>query len=152
MHRTDRPLPATVGRAIDAFLRCAYEGAAPPTRITTLVAELRGSPADRFYECPAFEHDAAVGAERYALRLGNRYYPHMKLAIEHLGSRQAWFFRADTHDGHVTVEPTDPDYPAFQDLMARNRGIAADIEAAWALEGVDTFQAFLRRDLESRRS
>ena len=73
------------------------------------------------------------------------------LVIEHLPSRDAWFFRADTHDEHVAVAPTDPDYPAFQALTAHNRAVAAAIESAWTLDGLDTFRAFLRRDLESRR-
>nr|MBK7066773.1 hypothetical protein [Deltaproteobacteria bacterium] len=75
----------------------------------------------------------------------------MKLVIERLPSGEAWFFRADTHDQHVTVEPSDPDFPAFQALTTRNRTIAAAIESAWTHDGLDTFRAFLRRDLDARR-
>ena len=150
MAGTVRPSPSLVGRAIDAYLRCAYEGA-PPGPVAALADEVRRAPAGALYDCPAFERDAPPGVVRYALRLGNRYYPHMKLVIEHLPSRDAWFFRADTHDEHVAVAPTDPDYPAFQALTAHNRAVAAAIESAWTLDGLDTFRAFLRRDLESRR-
>ena len=36
--------------------------------------------------------------------------------------------------------------------MARNRALAAAIESAWERDGLDTFRAFLRRDLEARRT
>jgi len=147
MSLTERPTPATVGHAIDEYLRFAYEGPLPPP-VAALVEAVRRAPPDGLYECSAFERD---GESRYALRLGNRYYPHMKLVIERLPSREAWFFRADTHDQHVTVEPSDPDYPAFQALTARNRTIAAAIESAWTHDGLDTFRAFLHRDLDARR-
>lgn len=147
MSLTERPTPDAVVHAIDGYLRYAYDGA-PPAPVAALVDEVRHAPPDGLYECPAFERD---GDARFALRLGNRYYPHMKLVIEHLASKDAWFFRADTHDQHVTVEPSDPDYPAFQALTARNRSIAAAIETAWTQEGLDTFRAFLRRDLDARR-
>ena len=150
MAGTERPSPSLVVRAIDAYLRCAYEGA-PPESVAARADEVRRASAGALYDCPAFERDAPPGVVRYALRLGNSCYPHMKLVIEHLPARDAWFFRADTHDDHVVVEPSDPDYRAFQALTARNRAIAAAIESAWALDGLDTFRAFLRRDLESRR-
>lgn len=146
MSLTDRPTPATVGHAIDEYLRLAYEGPPPPP-VAALADAVRRAPPDGLYACPAFERD---GEARYALRLGNRYYPHMKLVIERLPSGEAWFFRADTHDQHVTVEPSDPDYPAFQTLTAHNRAIAAAIESAWTRDGLDTFRAFLRRDLDAR--
>lgn len=149
--RTDRPSPATVGRAIDVYLRCAYEGSAP-ARVTALVEEVRRSPAGRFYDSPLFERDKPDDASWYALRLGNDRYPHMKLVIEHLLSRDAWFFRADTHDSHVTVRPSDPDFQAFQSLSAYNRAVAVGIESAWTLAGLDTFLAFLRRDIDARQT
>lgn len=151
MTRTERPSAITVGRAIESYLQCAYESA-PPTPIAALLEKVRAAPADGFYECGAFERDTPRGGERYALRLGNRYYPHMKLIVEHLPSRDAWFFRADTHDDHVSVAPSDPDYPAFQAMTANNRAVAAAIESAWAADGLDTFRAFLRRDLDARRT
>lgn len=148
MTRTEPPPRAAVDRAIETYLGLAYPAGAP-ARVASLAAAVRLSPDGALYESPAFERD---GDARFALRLGNPAYPHMKLVIERLPGRDAWFFRADTHDQHVTVDPSDPDYAAFQELMARNRALAAAIEAAWELEGLDTFRAFLRRDLEARRT
>lgn len=137
-----------VDRAIDAYLRCAYEGP-PPPRVAALTEALHHAPPAAFYACEAFERD---GDARFALRLGNRHYPHMKLVIEQLPGRDVWLFRADAHDAHVLVDPADPDYPAYREMTARNRAIAAAIEAAWAAAGIDTFRAFLRRDLGARRA
>jgi hypothetical protein len=148
MARTERPPAAAVDRAIETYLGLAYP-AGPPVRAASLADAVHLSPDGDLYESPAFERDSDAC---FALRLGNVSYPHMKLVIERLPGRDAWFFRADTHDQHVTVDPSDADYPAFQELMARNRALAAAIESAWERDGLDTFRAFLRRDLEARRT
>ncbi|MDO9016815.1 MAG: hypothetical protein Q8S73_00480 [Deltaproteobacteria bacterium] len=148
MTRTEPPPPDAVHRAIETYLGLAYP-AGPPPRAASLADAVRLSPGGSLDDCTAFERD---GDARFALRLGNQAYPHMKLVIERLPGRDAWFFRADTHDQHVTIDPSDPDHPAFQELMARNRALAAAIESAWELDGLDTFRAFLRRDLEARRT
>jgi hypothetical protein len=142
--RTGCPPSELLDRAIALYLAHAYDGAAPP-RIVALGEAVRAT--DGRYDCAAFERE---GDDRYALRLGNRHYPHMKLVVERLPRRDVWVFRADTHDQHVTVDPTDPEFPAFQELMARNRATAAAIESAWEHAGIDTFRAFLRRDLDAR--
>lgn len=149
MSSEERPPPSTVWQAIDTYLRIAYEGAAP-ARITARLAELRACCEEAFYESPVFEREPKESPRRYALRLGNRHYPHMKLVVEGLPSQREWFFRADTHDHHARPEPTDPDHEAFCALMERNRVISCAVEAAWRGEGISTFQEFLRRDLERR--
>lgn len=148
MTPSERPPPPAVDRAIETYLGLAYPAGAP-ARVASLADAVRLSPDGALYESPAFERD---GDTRFALRLGNQAYPHMKLVIERLPGRDAWFFRADTHDQHVALDPSDPDYPAFQALMAGNRSLAAAIESAWDLAGLDTFRAFLRRDLDARRA
>jgi hypothetical protein len=145
MTRTGRPPAEDLDRAIALYLARAYDGP-PPPRVAALVDAVREARGD--YASPAFERD---GDDRFALRLGNRAYPHMKLVVERLPRRDAWFFRADAHDQHVTVAPSDPDFPAFQELMARNRATASAIESDWEAAGLDTFRAFLRRDLDARR-
>ncbi|MDB4928201.1 MAG: hypothetical protein JWM10_685 [Myxococcaceae bacterium] len=147
MTRAIPPSAEAVGRAIDLYLARAYDGPAPP-RVAALVDAVRASPDGRVYDSAAFERD---GEDRYALRLGNRAYPHMKLVVERIPRRDAWFFRADAHDQHVSIDPSDPDFPAFQALMAHNQATAAAIESAWEEAGLDTFRAFLRRDLDARR-
>jgi hypothetical protein len=148
MSTGERPSRAAVLNAIESYLRSAYGDAVPP-QVAARVETVRQWPAEDFYGCPAFER-APEDARRYALRLGNPAYPPMKLVIERMPTREQWFFRADTHDAHIRPEPTDPEHEAFCALMTRNRALAAAIEGHWAGEGLPTFQAFLREDLERR--
>jgi len=86
-----------------------------------------------------------------AVRLGNYVYPHMKLVIEPRPDGRGYLFRADTHDRHVRVPPSSPEYAVFQELMEKNQKLAEGIEHAWATEGLPTFRTFLREDLARRR-
>lgn len=147
----ERPPRADVLRAIDAYLANAYDAGAPRP-VAERVERLAAWPEGDFYGCPLFEREPGEDPQRYAFRLGNRHYPHMKLVIERLPTRGAWFFRADTHDGHVCPAPDDPEYGLFRELMERNRAVAAAIEDAWSREGLLTFREFLRRDLERRQA
>jgi hypothetical protein len=145
------PPPEVVMKAVAIFLEQAYDGP-PPPHVQARVAELERPTPEPFYERAAFEREPRDAPQRYALRLGSRYYPHMKLVIERMPSHPQWFFRADTHDRHVQVDRSDPDWEPFQALMARNQEVAASIEAAWDRVDIGTFKRFLRRDLEARRS
>ena len=151
MNTLERPDPGTVWKAINVFLRFAYEST-PPAQVEARLERLRGCPAEQIFDSEVFERDAPDDPQRYSLRLGNRHYPHMKLVIERLSTRGRWFFRADTHDQHVALGSSHPEYEEFQRLMSRNQGIAEAIESAWQAVGVDTFRWFLQRDLEARRS
>jgi hypothetical protein len=146
----ETPPPATVWLAIETWLAIAHEGAAPP-EVSALLAALRRHDASVMFESPVFERGAGDPPTRYALRLGNRAYPFMKLVIERLPTRNTWLFTADTHDRHICPAPGDPEHGAFTELMAHNRALAAKIEDAWRAQGIDTFRGFLDDDLARRR-
>jgi hypothetical protein len=113
---------------------------------------LRNTPPDSFYECPVFERDNAGGKPptRYAIRLGNKVYPHMKIVIEPAPHGGGHLFRADTHDRHIRPAPTSREYKSFCELMETNQALAEEIEAEWARMGLATFKQFLRQDLAAR--
>jgi len=94
------PDPAVVWRAVDAFLNVAY-GGPPPSAVRSRLETLRALDADSFYDSAVFERRGDGLDARIFLRLGNRYYPHMKLAIERAPDGQSFLFRADSHDRHV---------------------------------------------------
>ena len=148
--------------------------AGTPSAVRARLETLRSTPDPAFYDCPVLERGpapsaaaggggagtrpAAAGQEgedgpsRYALRLGNRAYPHMKLVIERSPDGRAYLLRADTHDTHITPKPGSREYAAFQELAAANRTAADGIEAAWEAQGLPTFKKYLRDDLERRRA
>ena len=105
-----------------------------------------------FYACPVFERIGSAGPERYALRLGNGIYPHMKMLIGPTPGGDGFLFRADTHDRHVKIPPESPEYGAMCEMLARNHAIGSAIEAAWDAAGLPTFKQYLRQDLARRRA
>src|SRR5689334_15927656 len=124
------PDPAVVWRAVDAFLNVAY-GGPPPSAVRSRLETLRALDAGSFYDSAVFERRGDGPDARIFLRLGNRYYPHMKLAIERRPDRHGYLFRADTHDSHCCPATTSREYVAFRQLMELNQGVAQAIEAAW---------------------
>lgn len=146
----DPPPQAVFWDALTIYLAHAYDRVIP-VHVLAQIERLKNAPPADLYAAGGFEREPPDDPSRYSLRLGNRDYPHMKLVMEKMPSRAQWLFRADTHDLHIHLDPTDPELPALQALHARNRETAAAIEAAWEARGVPTFRAFLHRDLDARR-
>ena len=174
-----RPSPRMVWRAIDTYLEVAYaplpapaggDGKAapaaaelPPSAVRARLETLKSTPQDAFYDSPVFEKQDAprppgepaprdAGPVRYALRLGNLSYPHMKLMVERSPDGLGYLLRADTHDAHIQPRPGSREQAAFAELMRQNRAVADAIEARWEQAGLPTFKKFLRDDLERRRA
>jgi hypothetical protein len=148
----DLPNPQKVWEAIDAYLRCAYEGADPPKAVQARLETLRqaGENGD-FYRSSVFERDSEPAPKKYSLRLGNRFYPHMKLSIDQRPDQGGFLFRADTHDRHICPAAASKEYAAFRELMEKNQKLAQSIEAAWGEGGLPTFKTYLKQDLQRRR-
>lgn len=125
----------------------AYAGP-PPAAVRERLETLRRQPAETFYDCPVLEHDERRG--RYAIRLGNQSYPHMKLAVEKSADGEHVFFKPDTHDKQCCPAPASREYNAFLGLMQENEKIAKQVELAWAQAGIPTFREYLRKDLARR--
>jgi hypothetical protein len=145
-----KPSVANVWAAVEVYLHFAYAGAAPPSAVRDRLASLRATGDADFYDSPVFEHDPARPPTRYALRLGNKVYPHMKLVIERSPDGRGHLFRADTHDKHIRPSPNSREGRAFAELMKLNQKFAEDIESVWATRGLATFKQFLRDDLARR--
>ena len=140
-----------VWKAIDVYLAHAYSGPLP-SPVTAKLATLRSLPPEDFYDSPILERDVAASPSKLSLRLGNRFYPHMKLTIERSPDRQRFLFRADTHDRHCCPVPGSREYGAFCRLMEENQKLAQEIESAWGEAGLPTFKTYLREDLEKRKA
>ena len=151
------PNPLEVMRAVDTYLHIAYGSETLPLTVQSQLAVLKS------WKGPFFRSRAPRGAataatdggtppKRYSIRLGNRYYPHMKLAIERSPDGQGYLFRPDTHDGHCCPPADHPEYGAFRQMMERNSAIASQIEAALAEQGLPTFKTYLQQDLQRRQA
>jgi hypothetical protein len=146
-----KPSPAEVWRAVEVYVKHAYAGAAPSTSTQSRLDSLRLADADTFYAGSLLERDASEPAPRkYSLRLGNRFYPHMKLVIEATPDSAGHMFRADTHDKHIRPAPDSKEYALFCQLMENNQKLSESIESAWEEAGLPTFKQYLRDDLARR--
>jgi hypothetical protein len=148
-----RPDPAVVWRAIDLYLSSAYADAIPSTAVRRRLEMLpRECGIAEFYANSVFESSGTPVPDRYALRLGNSIYPHMKLLIIPAPRGDSYLFRADTHDRHVQVAPDAPEYSALCEMLAKNHAVGTKIESAWESAGLPTFKQYLRQDLARRRA
>src|SRR5438552_12680340 len=143
------PDPSDVWKAIDAYIAIAYDNQ-PPTVVRSQLSTLRSWDGP-FFAAPTFVSTGDADAPRRTLRLGNRSYPHMKLALEPAPDGSRYLFKADTHDRHICPAPSAPEYSAFCDLMQQNQQMAERIEAAWAEQGLPTFKSYLQEDLARRK-
>jgi hypothetical protein len=140
-----------VWKAIEVYLEHAYGGGAPPTAVRTRLETLRSlASPEEFFASAVFERDGQTPPSKLSLRLGNQFYPHMKLTIERTPDRQGFLFRADSHDRHCCPPPGSREHGAFCQLMESNQKVSQAIEAQWAKEGLPTFKTFLRDDLARR--
>jgi hypothetical protein len=135
----------------------------PPSAVRARLETLKSTPNESFYDSPVFERQEAQKTpgdatpkdglpQRYALRLGNRTYPHMKFIIDRSPDGLGYLLRADTHDAHIQPKGASRDTGAFAELMKINRTIADAIEGKWEQMSLPTFKKFLRDDLERRKA
>jgi hypothetical protein len=136
------PSSESVSNAINIYLEIAYPNGVLSQPVNSLLDKLKSWKGDTF-DCPPFVREGRDADHRYYLRLGNCNYPHMKLFIETWPGGVQYFFRADTHDRHIMVPATHPEFKSVSDLCRRNQEIASAIEEAWQDAGLPTFKGCL---------
>jgi hypothetical protein len=147
----EMPEPAMLFKAIDIYIRHAYAPGAPPKTVAARIEQLHQTDPAGLFQCPAVEGDRKnPHAGRHEIRLGNRFYPHMKLSIEERPDHLGYLFRADTHDRHVRPAEGSREAAMFREIVERNAALAKEIETAWADAGIPTFRTYLREDLTRR--
>lgn len=148
--KTPQPDPAATRRAIDVYLKAAYDGDVPiRVRSQLKVLEAWKGP---FMRCGVFADDPHAPRQRWYIRLGNAFYPHMKLAIEMPPTGETFIYRVDTHDRHCIPENDSPEYAEFIGVVEKNQKLAEKIEAALEADGLPTFKSYLRDDLKRRQA
>ncbi len=140
--------------AVHIYMTCAYGDARVPNATAARVKSIdeNGEPVayddDRLFEADRKQSEIA----RYAIRLGNRHYPHMKLVIERSPDGLTFLLRADTHDSHVRPTAGSKEADAYAQLVRMNQQISESIEHVWDAAGLPTFRSYLRQDLARRRA
>jgi hypothetical protein len=129
--------------AIGIYLEQAYEDVIPGV-VQKRVDELRQANGS-WPACTAVERDKTK--TRLAIRLGSRFYPHMKLVIDERPDQMGFFFQADSHDAHLCVSPDNPEYPAILALRKNNQAIASEIESCWEKAGLPTVASYWKEGI-----
>lgn len=139
-------------RAVALYLEHAYGGVGRPGRMPDLSLPA-DAPAERvlaLFQKDVRDDGHGHKSVRYAMRLGNRNYPFMKLVLqEHLVAGE-FCFAVDTHD-EMNIKPDFPDYEAWVAVRRFNCQLKKEIEARFQAEGLAT-SASLREIVECRES
>lgn len=88
--------------------------------------------------------------EKFWIRMGNDFYPHMKICITRLPGKNGapnnnFVCSVDTHDQHVLsiLPPGSDDKRAFMGIHRKNMQLKFKIERRWKREGVPTEHGLL---------
>jgi len=96
--------------------------------------------------------DAGIDSVRsIALRLGNAFYPNMKLRLTRPPGNDVFVLMVDSHDVMLAAPPGSPDHEALEELKAANAAIAGDITRAWDAADLPTERNYLRDKIRQAR-
>jgi hypothetical protein len=140
--------------AVEIYMRIAYPSGTWPEAVQRRLAWPEGVSLHDILAIDAFERARSTtpgGGPIYALRLGNRVYPHMKLQIQPWPSAAGYLLSVNTHDQVANLDPTAPDAAAFRALQAQNQEIKEAIEQAWDEQSLPTFRRYLLNYLAENR-
>jgi len=117
------PTASVLRLAIEDYLRQAY-GSAPPARVVEdfLPADDVDPVAWLMREMVLRDPpDAPLSHVRsFALRVGNRRYPHMKIRLSRPPGQRAFVFSVDAHDAVLHAPPGSTDAAALAQLKRFN--------------------------------
>ncbi len=98
--------------------------------------------------------DEESGVIKYWIRMGNDFYPHMKICItkmpvESQDGGVLYVIAVDTHDRHVlnNLTPGTSEWQAILELNEKNLKLKQTIEKRWRREGVPTERDLLEGQL-----
>lgn len=148
------PSPEDIHLAIQTYLKYAYDGAPPESTISLLPDEgnfdtgewLMGEKIER--DPPEAPLDEVRSA---GCRLGNSFYPNMKLRLSRPPNHQSFIFSVDSHDEFLNVPPDSPDYSALEELKAQNASLANTIHSEWDQLSLPTERNFLRSKIQQAK-
>ncbi len=133
-------------RAIAIYLEIAYPAVEPPPAVRRRLDWAADVAASELLTSHPFECVGKTPDDRpiFALRLGNRRYPHMKMQIQPWDGKDGFLLSVNTHDHALSLDPRAPDADAFMALQAENQSLKVAIEQAWDEAGLPTFPRYLR--------
>ena len=153
--QTGLPRSEVLRDAIDIYLSRAY-----PEGADERIAEKFTVPEDRDLAGWLIDSvgepdppDADIDSARsIALRLGNAFYPNMKVRLTRPHGSRVFLLMVDSHDVMLKAPPGSPDFEALEELKSANAVIARDVTGAWDAAGLPTERNYLRDKIRQARA
>ena len=144
------PPIADIRQAAEIYIDQAYPDARPP-EVQQFLPDADVDPAtwlmSGLAERAPSDYDPLDQVRSFALRIGNRLYPNMKLRISRPPNSSCAVFHVDAHDAMLKAPAGSTDHVALQDIKAHNAELTARITAAWEAAGLLTERAYLRQEI-----
>ncbi|MBY0588546.1 hypothetical protein K2X85_15330 [bacterium] len=144
---------AMIARAVHLYLSSAYTEVDIPASKRHFASLTEADSLDLWLSQKGVEKPrdrSPAMSIMYAIRLGNAWYPHMKILLAVMDPTGEPLFSIDTHD-RLEVPPGSPDEAGVKELQSKNRDLARAIEQAWEAAGIPTQAGLLKRYLASRK-
>jgi hypothetical protein len=138
-------------KAVELYLSIAYADSDLPASIQRRLVWPEADSSQAMLAKPPFERAGKVPGHEgtiYALRLGNRRYPHMKLQIQPWPNLAGFMLSVNTHDQVAGLDVGPADAEAFRELQEENQRLKERIERAWEEQGLPTFLNYLREYIQ----
>lgn len=87
-----------------------------------------------------------------AFRLGNTFYPNMKLRLNRIPNSNEFLFSVDSHDAILQAPEGTPDHAMLEELKAANAQIAEAILGEWDKAGIMTERNYLRLKIQQAKN
>ena len=87
----------------------------------------------------------------FALRIGNRRYPFMKIRLTRPARKRYYVFSVDAHDACLHAAVGSHDAVELEKLKRFNAQLAQEILAVWDAAGIITEREYLRRVIRQTR-
>lgn len=148
------PTASTLRLAIEQYLKQAY-GATPPAGVVErFVPPPDADPAEWLMREDIERQPADVPLHRvrsFALHVGNRRYPHMKIRLTRPPRKPVYVLSVDAHDAFLHTPPGSPDAEALEQLKRFNAQLAREILAVWDAADMLTEHAYMREQIQAAR-
>lgn len=133
-------------RAIAIYLELSYPDVPVPEAVRRRLSWQETPGPVPLHEPMKFESSRSGpdNAPIYAIRLGNAFYPHMKLQVQPWPSPAGFLLSVNTHDQVAPPDPDSPEAEGFRTLQTANQLYKQRIETVWEEAGLPTFLGYLK--------
>ena len=152
-------LPAAdiIRKAVEIYMKHAWMTPPPETTADILPPQDDFDPED-WISHPMVERDyysdddkTLVNIRSLIFRLGNMFYPHMKLRLTKIPKADFFIFSVDSHDAILQAPEGTPDYKMLEELKQANSQINDAITSEWDEEDIPTERNYLRMKIKQAK-